>query len=235
MLKRGSLGWKLVCLFVVVVLTATVVVLDLTKIRNTEAALPGLPVPGTLLMPSAASCLPVFKGIRLDLQNPFDLEFLVDSGDDPAVTETEASRLISYFLAGLTTPDEDLWVNLSPYEENRVLAEGLESTDLGRDLVAQDYVLKQLASSLTHPDTKTGAAYWAGVGANNHSPLQADASLSKIWIVPDIAEVYEQGTTAVITEASLKLQCEDESQQILLPAITKDVNEGKNFAKLRQI
>jgi hypothetical protein len=56
----------------------------------------------------------------------------------------DANRLIKYFLASLTVPEKDLWVNLSPYEEDRIAPESLGPTDLGKELLEQDYILKQL-------------------------------------------------------------------------------------------
>ena len=35
----------------------------------------------------------------------------------------ESTKLIKYFLASLTTPENDLGVNLSPYEKNRIVPE----------------------------------------------------------------------------------------------------------------
>ena len=35
--------------------------------------------------------------------------------------EEEYTKLIKYFLASLTIPDDHQWVNLSPYEKNRII------------------------------------------------------------------------------------------------------------------
>jgi len=196
---------------------------------RSRAAIEGVPPSGEPLSLSPAFQPPLLKGVRLSADDPFRFEFFIDAARPVDAEQTQ--RLVDYFLAALTMPEDDLWVNLSPDEPDRILCRGFEKTRAGRDMLAADYVLKQLASSLTHPDTPTGEAYWRV--ENGKSTIEN--RLGKIWIVPDTAEVYEQGTTAVITEASLKLQCEDESQQVLLPEITRDVNEGKNFARLRQI
>jgi hypothetical protein len=37
-----------------------------------------------------------------------------------------------------------LWVNLSPYEDNRIMPEKLSQTTMGQDLLSMDYLLKQL-------------------------------------------------------------------------------------------
>ncbi len=53
-------------------------------------------------------------------------------------------KLIKYFMAALTIPEEDLWVNLSPYEAHRITPQKLGETELGKSLLSQDYILKQL-------------------------------------------------------------------------------------------
>jgi ABC-type sulfate/molybdate transport systems ATPase subunit len=67
----------------------------------------------------------------------------------------ESSKLIKYFLASLTIPEKDLWVNLShPYEKDRMIArKNLGQTEMGRDMLAQDYILKQLTASLIYPES----------------------------------------------------------------------------------
>ena len=60
----------------------------------------------------------------------------------------EADKLIKYFLASLTVPEDELWVNLSPYEEGRIISKKFGQTEMGRDLLAQDYILKQLTASM---------------------------------------------------------------------------------------
>ena len=74
--------------------------------------------------------------------------------------KSESRELIKYFLTSLTVPEKDLWVNLSPYEKDRVIPENLSFTELGKDLLGEDYVLKQLMSSLTYPESKLGKKYW---------------------------------------------------------------------------
>ena len=98
---------------------------------------------------------------------------------------------------------------------------------MGKDLLAQDYILKQLSSSLTHPETELGQEFWFNTGDTDN--------LSKIWIVSDKAQVIENNSIAVINESSLRVETEDGHKNILIPQIEKDVNHGKNFAKLRQI
>jgi len=235
-----------------------------------------LPTPSQLVMPAGNSSLPVLKGLKLNPQNPLQIDFIIDTKGKGTVSKDEAQKLIKYFLAALAVPKEDIWVNLSPYEQNRIVPQTLGVTDLGKDLLGEDYILKQLASSLTYPESATGKQYWNvinGVGANNHSP--ATNNFNKVWIIPDKSSVYENNDTALISESRMAVKTEedylacrhayrqagqaglamqkngvgarlprpgqgnpsptDAFKQNILPLIEKEVNEGANFANLRQI
>ena len=48
--------------------------------------------------------------------------------------------MLSLYLASMTIPKDDLWVNLSPYEKDRIIPNELGKTELGRDMLAQDYI-----------------------------------------------------------------------------------------------
>ena len=78
-----------------------------------------LPAPGQMVALSAAYSPAVLKGIKVDPQNPFRFHFYVDRGDSGLSVETpfmasqlkkESEKLIKYFLASLTIPENDLWV-----------------------------------------------------------------------------------------------------------------------------
>ena len=155
-LRRGSTVWKTLVVGCIAVFIISLLCADLCRVKVSDASVLGLPAPGEMIAASKAYALPVLKGLRLDPENPLHIDFIIDSGNEKNVSQDDVSVLIRYFLAALTVPQKDLWVNLSPYESDRVINESLGITDLGRDMLAQDYVLKQLASSLTHPDTETG-------------------------------------------------------------------------------
>ncbi len=129
-----------------------------------------LPKPGQMVALSPAYNPVVLKGIKLDPTNPFRFHFYVDSGDDHKSHSTsaeggsafggkqsfkdESSKLIKYFLASLSIPETDLWVNLSPYEKDRIIPTEFGQTQMGRDLLAQDYLLKQITASLIYPESE---------------------------------------------------------------------------------
>src|SRR5258708_40154104 len=84
-----------------------------------------LPAPGVMVHISPEFNPPILKGIKVHPDKPFRFDFILDQGDSPSLVKEgdkgslkrEASRLIKYFLASLTIPEKDLWVNLSPYEK----------------------------------------------------------------------------------------------------------------------
>jgi len=248
--RRAGAVWKITASMTAAVFAVSLLCVDLFRAKTGDAATLDLPPPTRLVSVSSGYDLPVLKGLKLDKDDPLHIEFIVDSGDAYMATKAELAILVRYFLAALTVPQSALWVNLSPYEKDRVMDDALGTTDLGKGMLTQDYLLKQLSSSLTYPDSQTGKAYWQTLAkAGDVAP---DA-MSKIWITPDKVQVYEHETMAVITEATLKVQSEREylsgsvgaqhaapatgndAVNTLLPAVEKDVNHGRNFAQLRQM
>ena len=124
-----------------------------------------LPAPGSMVNLSPAYDPVIIKGLTVHQDNPFLLDFIVDIGQDHMSGEPlkkEGEKLIKYFLASLAIPDKDVWVNLSPYEKNQMIPEALGQTDMGRDLLEQDYILKQITASLIYPEKDLGKKFWDG-------------------------------------------------------------------------
>lgn len=237
-----------------------------------------LPAPGKAVSLSPSFHAPVLKGIKFHPNDPFKFEFILDPGSEgvssfAAKSESslakESTTLIKYFLAALTIPEKDLWVNLSPYENNRIVPDAFGRTGMGRDLLAQDYLLKQLSASLMNPNEGVGEEFWkkfymsaAGALPAAQARVNTVNTFHKVWIVPDKAVVYQntQAGTAYVVEQSLKVMLEEDYlafeknsviaspsarndtglvttdilRQVMIPVLTKEVNEGGNFAQLRQ-
>lgn len=229
-------------------------------VLNSNAWAMDLPQADVLLKPSPNFSMPVLKGLRIVNNDLANIEFFVDSKDTGNLDPNEAAKLIQYFIAGLTIPEQDLWVNLSPYEEDRVIEDSLSRTDLGQGLLAQDYVLKQLSSSLSSPNEESGKAYWAKLYQKLSDTLGSTKipvdTFNKIWISPKAASVKVGNGFAYIEDAELKVELEKDwiaaesaavknysSMEVstevwkekILPIIEEEVNEGENFAALRQM
>ncbi len=223
-----------------------------------------LPKPGTMVNLTPAYVPLMVKGLRVHPENPILFDFIVDTGNSGLSTEdsmlkSESEKLIKYFLASLTLPEEDLWVNLSPYEKDRIVPEQLGQTEMGRDMLAQDYVLKQLTASLIYPEKELGKEFWNKVYTKAQALYGSTEipvnTFNKVWIVADKAKVYVHDNTAFVVGSHLKVMLEEDYlasqkhdkkvsdtflssqiiREIVLPELEKEVNEGKTFANLRQI
>ena len=247
-----------------------------------------LPAPGVMVRLSPEFNPPILKGIKVHPDNPFRFDFILDQGDEndrhPERSEgsqkeqlrSEATKLIKYFLASLTIPEKDLWVNLSPYEKNRIVPESFGQTEMGRDLLAEDYMLKQITASLIYPEDAIGKKFWKRIyeeAAKKFGTTNIPVNtFNKVWIVPEKAVVYENAKagTAYVVESKLKVMLEQDYlalshnvipakagphtghsqelgiqdtsalgnqivRELIIPELTKEINEGKNFAQLRQV
>ena len=169
-----------------------------------------LPKPGVMVHLSPAFNPPILKGIKVHTDNPFRFDFVLSQGDktrspkaqraEGDYLKIESTKLIKYFLASLTIPEKDLWVNLSPYEKDRIVPESFGQTEMGRDLLAQDYMLKQITASLIYPEDETGKKFWKRVyeeAAKKFGTTNIPVNtFNKVWIVPEKAVVYENAKAA---------------------------------------
>jgi chemotaxis receptor (MCP) glutamine deamidase CheD len=176
-----------------------------------------LPAPGAKVALSPVFEPAIIKGIRINPQNPLQFDFIVDPADSGFKAEAlkeESTKLIKYFLAALTVPEADLWVNLSPYEKDRIIPEAFGYTEMGRDLLAQDYILKQITASLMYPEDELGEKFWGRVYAKSRQEYGVmdilENTFNKVWIVPEKAVVYESGDTAFVVESKLKVMLEED-------------------------
>ena len=228
-----------------------------------------LPLPGTRINLSSMFVPPLLKGVKIYPDNPFKLDFILDKGDVSASTEelkAESTRLIKYFLASITVPEKDLWVNLSPYEKDRIVPDAFGVTEMGRDILAQDYMLKQITASVMYPEGATGKEFWGRVYAEaqrrfGSTDVPVD-TFNKVWLVPEKAVVYENNDSAYVVESRLKVLLDEDylalekgtahsgmlgntqetnklgaqiMRDVVIPILEREVNEGKNFAQLRQV
>jgi len=184
----------------------------------------------------------IVSGIILYPDNPLKFDFIIDIGDDQLNGKdlrNESQKLINYFMATLTVPENEMWVNLSPNEPDRIIADGLGNTILGRDLLSQDYLLKQITASLMHPEGEIGSEFWNRVyekAEEKFGTLDISAdSFSKVWIVPEQAQIYISGTNVFVADSKLKVLMEEEYSKTVGDAglrATKKI-ENKRSSDLR--
>ncbi|MBF0522378.1 MAG: hypothetical protein HQL24_04890, partial [Candidatus Omnitrophica bacterium] len=234
--------------------------------------MPWMPTPGAMVPLSPVFAPPLLKGIVIHPEDPMQFDFIVHKGDVPLnrkEKEIAYKQLIKYFLASLAVPDEHQWVNLSPYEKNRIIEKDFGITEMGRDLLAQDYLLKQITASLMYPEGDIGKAFWEKIYKQAYKEygvkdIPVD-TFNKVWIVPGKATIYEKGNTAYVLKNHLRVMLEEDYmalqqnsltdvkskiaagnpkmsveaakvlREVIIPALEQEVNEGKNFAPLRQV
>lgn len=202
-----------------------------------------LPAAGSRLELSAAFVPPLLKGIRVFRNDPFRLDFILDKGASGSTDEAlqiDSTRLIRYFLASLTVPEKDLWVNLSPYEKDRIVPDGFGETEMGRDLLAQDYILKQITASVIYPEGDIGRAFWGKVYAEAYKRYgRTDIPLdtfNKVWIVPEKATVYENRDAAFVVESRLKVMLEKDylAQEKNRGSLQRQISGSPEIQKLAE-
>ena len=239
------------------------------------AELLNLPDPGSTVFFSKGYQPAVITGVVVNSEDPLLFDFIIDRGDSGLTGEAleqETQKLVKYFLAALTIPEEEVWVNLSPYERELMIPFALGITEMGKDMLAQDYLLKQMTASLTHPDSDIGKKFWQEIYEKAYKlygtteiPIN---TFSKVWIVPEDAVVLEKDGTAYVVDNTLKVMLEEDYlaieknlnnneigtdqlskerveyinnlsadivNEVILPELSKEINEGKNFALVRQV
>lgn len=246
-----------------VIVISLIVFMMTSAVGSAYASPVHLPLPGEV-SPSSPFYAPVLlKGLTIDAQNPLAFRFVADAADtgfEGQVLQEETDRLVRYFITSLAIPESDMWVNLSPLEKDRIIPEMFGKTEMGRDLLAQDYILKQVTAGLLNPENETGKKFWDKVyestDSSDHSTQEAIESFNKVWIVPDQANVFQNGNSVFVGDAKLKVMMEEDYEarkansqneateistvkdafrDIIIPAIEREVNEGENFALLRQV
>jgi len=214
--KNNNLTFRCLSNLIVFVLSFSLVFSPSIAYAQSQFVL-NLPIPGAMVQPTGVFMPVLIKGISIHPENSLEFDFIVDSGDSQLEDEAlkvEAEKLIKYFLASLTVPNEDLWVNLSPYEQDKIISEGFGQTEMGRDMLVQDYMLKQLTASMIYPEDKLGSKFWNRVYSKAQEmygttdiPMN---TFNKIWIVPEKADVYEHNNSVFVVNSYLKVMLEED-------------------------
>jgi hypothetical protein len=263
--EKKSLWGRLGILGLVLAYSAVFVVMPSSARAQVAAAAPAV-LPAASLLAGGPAIQPVrLKGLKVFPEEPFKFEVLVDKGDTPQPDnglKDDITRLSKYFLACLAVPDQDLWVNLSPYEKDRVAPEMFGMTQMGKDLLEQDYALKQMASAITYPETPLGARFWKSIytkvfAAYGTTDVPA-LTFNKVWILPKSGQVYVRGESVFVVKSELDVMLDvdhkalkAESQgveadqyvriyteafrDIILPELRRQVNTSREFVPVRQV
>ena len=202
---------------------------------TSDSPIPWMPKPGVRIQLSPEFNPAFLKGITIHPENALMFDFIIQRGDkslSDQQKQEEYKKLIKYFLASLAIPDEDQWVNLSPYEKNRIIKDDFGKTEMGRDLLAQDYILKQITASLIYPEDSLGKKFWDKVYTKAQQQFGTTDipvnTFNKVWIVPDNALIYEKGNTAYVLKNHLKVILEEDYLSLSKHAGITDVPPDKS-------
>ncbi len=197
-----------------------------------------------------------------------NFKVLLDKGDlknlQTPELENSTKTLLSYFLIGVTLPDDMFWVNLRPDSEDRIIDPWLEKTDVGKIMLEVDLQLKKDTALFTSPQAPEGREYWnrlykkaAEIFGNENIEIP---TLTRPWIVPGEIIVRESKDSAYVYKANLKVMLEQDYlkdsasynfkdprskalneyssqliRELIIPKLTKEVNSSKRYAALRQV
>lgn len=212
--RKNTVCFKVFSIFLAANFSLTL----LFPIRYSHAqVISGLPIPGAMVSLSPGFIPTIMRGVKIHLDNPLQFDFIIDRGNarlKGKALENESQKLVRYFLTALTVPEKDLWVNLSPYEDQHIIPQAFGITEMGRDLLAQDYFLKQLTASLIYPEDGLGKEFWDKIYKKAYELYGTTQipvnTFNKVWIVPEKAVVYERGDTAFVAESYFKVLLEED-------------------------
>lgn len=85
---------------------------------------------------------------------------------------------------------------------------------MGLDMLAQDYLLKQITASLVSPENELGKNFWQRVYHRAYDQYGTTDvpfdTFHKVWILPEKAVVYEGSDRVFVVESSLKVLTEQD-------------------------
>ena len=162
-----------------------------------------------------------------------DFDFLLKAhkadGASPGIDPIN-STLISAnaFMTGLAVSDDKFWVNLNPWEPDRIIDKQLGQSEVGRIMLEADLQMKRDFGNYTNPcANETGKTFWTLLDKKRDTLVQSCMEkfpgeiknifnvcfipVTRHWIVPDKVYAYTNGTQIYIINATLKINSEPEN------------------------
>ena len=161
-------------------------------------------------------------GVNLDLI----LKGQKAEGTSPGINIQNATRIgATAFMTGLVVNDNKFWVNLNPWEMDRIIDEELGQSEVGRIMLEADLQMKRDFSNYGNPcANETGKALWSLLDKKREALVQQCMNkfpgeikdinnvcfnpVTRHWIVPDKVYAYTNGTQIYIINASLSVNSE---------------------------
>ncbi len=145
-----------------------------------------------------------------------------EKGDEIINIEDAEALSLNSFLTGLTLPETEFWVNLNPWEPDRIIEKDLETTDVGRIMLEADLQMKKNFGKYENPcESEIGGKCW-NLLEEKRGELTKDfmkkypdeikdvnnikfIPVTRYWIVPDKVDAYETDNEIYIINATLNI------------------------------
>jgi len=161
---------------------------------------------------------PLVGGITFPLDNPMKMGFsLLTDGSKEMPTPKEITeiqgRLGRYLNSFLVLTGDHVNVNLTPDKDYCGLPKLMRKTELGRDMLAQDVVLKHYTVYQLHPTSPQGEQFWNEVDTVTAGSQELETCF-RVWIVPAGAIVQEKTEAGqghvTIKKLGLEVLCDED-------------------------
>lgn len=160
-------------------------------------------------------------------------------GDEIIDLEEAETLSLLWFLIGLSLPDDNFWVNLNPWESDRIIDEDVGRTDVGRIMLEADFQMKKDFCKYQNPcESDIGEEYWSLLEGKreelvkncmNMYPGEIEdinnvlfAATTRHWIVPDMITAYGDDDEFYIADATLTIYSEPVFEHSTFEIVNQD-------------
>ena len=163
-------------------------------------------------------------------QDAGDFEFMIKATkaeESSKVVDIESAigTALDFFFIGLTLSNSRFWVNLNPWEPERIVDEDVVITDVGRIMLEADLQMKRDFCKHENPcQSEIGEKYWSSLDNKreqlvkecmNNYPGQIEdtdnvlfSAATRHWIIPDEIIACGNGNEIYIIDATLDIYSE---------------------------
>lgn len=172
------------------------------------------------------NCISVSTDQRGDITLDIILKAQKAEGASPGIDIANSTSIsAAALMTGLAVSDNKLWVNLNPWEPDRVIDEKLRKSDVGRIMLEADLQMKRDFSNYDNPcNNETGEIMWNLLDNKREALVQQCmkkfpgeikedgnvifAPVTRHWITPDKVYAYFNGTKIFIINSTLTINSE---------------------------
>lgn len=185
-----------------------------------------------------------YISVNTDSSGGVNFDFLLKAdkseGNSPRIDPINSTLIEAIaFVTGLDVPDDKFWVNLMPWEPNRIIDKQLSESDVGRIMLEADLQMKKDFSNYGNPcANETGKAFQNLMDKKSAVLVQECMKnfpgeiknidnvkfrpVTRHWIVPDKIYAYTNGTQIYIINATLTINSEPVVDHTYFQVINQD-------------